>query len=299
MTYDPKYDTLTKNMTAIFGKKGQSWLTRLPTIVETLTSYWKLTNLIPVDNMTFNYVAKATLQTRQPVVLKISNDIKSFENERQALQFFNGEGSVQLIDFHEKYHALLLQQAIPGTTLKSLYTSQPEYVMDRYVQTMQTLHHKALPKKHTYSHIHDWLQAIDRLTPNHHFPSKLLNKAIDLKNNLLASMTDNIFLHGDLHHDNILQNGNQWLAIDPKGVIGEQAFEIAAFDFMYVSELANSTNLKPLFDSRVAVLAHKANLDQQRIKDWVFVRLILMAAWLIEDNGNPSWALKLAEQLSS
>ncbi len=30
----------------------------------------------------------------------------------------------------------------------------------------------------------------------------------------------------------------QWLAIDPKGVVGEAEFEIAAFDFMYISELA-------------------------------------------------------------
>lgn len=109
-------------------------------------------------------------------------------------------------------------------------------------------------------------------------------------------MTTQVFLHGDLHHDNILKNDGQWLAIDPKGIIGDPAFEIAAFDFMYITELANTMNVKNIFASRVALLAKKADLDAQRIKDWVFVRLILMVAWLIEDNGDPGWAIRLAEE---
>lgn len=104
-------------------------------------------------------------------------------------------------------------------------------------------------------------------------------------------------MHGDLHHDNILKHGNDWLAIDPKGVIGDREFEIAAFDFMYVSELANITDSKSIMEQRIEVLAQKSKLDAQRIKDWVFVRLILMAAWLLEDNDDPNWAIKLAEQL--
>ena len=107
-----------------------------------------------------------------------------------------------------------------------------------------------------------------------------------------------IFLHGDLHHDNILKNDDQWLAIDPKGVVGESEFEIAAFDFMYINELSNMSDVKNIFEARVNLLSQKAHLNLQRIKDWVFVRLILMVAWHVEDNGDPSWAIKLAEALT-
>ena len=34
-------------------------------------------------------------------------------------------------------------------------------------------------------------------------------------------------LHGDLHHDNILHGARGWLAIDPKGVLGDPAFDAA------------------------------------------------------------------------
>jgi streptomycin 6-kinase len=289
--------TLITNVTTIFGKQGEDWIASLPAIVEQLAADWQLKQVTPVSNMTFNYVAFAVANSEQPVVLKIGCDKKSIDEERQALAYFNGNGSIQLIDFHATYHALLLHQAVPGTTLKSYYPSHLPFVMDCYIGTMQKLHARRLPEKHHYRPISDWLKAIDQLIPNNPCPSDLLEKAISLKNTLLSSMTSHVFLHGDLHHDNVLQDGDQWLAIDPKGIVGEPEFEIAAFDFMYINELANEKDVKNFFEKRVKLLAQKANLNPQRIKDWVFVRLILMAAWFIEDHGDPSWALKLARLL--
>lgn len=283
-------------MINIFGEQGKHWIANLPSMINELAADWNLNHIVAVDNMTFNYVAKATTSTNQPVVLKLSCDEKSIANEIQALKYFDGSGSIQLIAHNEKYHALLLQQAVPGTTLKSLYPSQAEYVMDSYIETMKKLHNKRLPHKGRYRYIKDWLCAIDHLDENV-CPSHLTKKAIALKNELLSSMTAEIFLHGDLHHDNILKHGNQWLAIDPKGIVGEPEFEIAAFDFMYIDELANKNNVKNIFQERVDFLAQKARLNPQRIKDWVFVRLILMAAWHVEDHGDPSWTIKLAEAL--
>ena len=46
-------------------------------------------------------------------------------------------------------------------------------------------------------------------------------------------------------------------------------------------------------------MAAKSNLSAERIKGWVLVRLVLSAAWHIEDNGDPSLAIKLAEILNN
>lgn len=290
-------NTLTQNSINLFGEKGKHWISSLPHIVDELAMHWTLSQITSVDNMTFNYVAKAMTYTQEPVILKISCDPKSIAEEKLALEYFNGNGSIQLIAENDKYHALLLQQAIPGMTLKSHYSSQPEYVMDCYIATMKKLHNPFLSNKKSYRHIQDWLKAIDELQ-DRYCPAHLVKKAITLKNELLSSMTNEIFLHGDLHHDNILKNDDQWLAIDPKGVIGEPEFEIAAFDFMYVDELVHQIDVKDIFEARVNILAQKADLNPQRIKDWVFVRLILMAAWQVQDNNNPTWAIQLAEKLS-
>lgn len=291
--------TLRQNITNLYGSKGTDWIDNLPAIVTALTNNWNLSEIIPVSNMTFNYVAKAILNTKEHVVLKISYDEQSIINEKRALAKFGLHGSIKLIDYNGQYNALLLQQAIPGITLKSLYRDNPDYVMNCYVETMQKLHHQhyhqqQLLEESNSTHMADWLKALDEPSLKQ-IPTTLLNKAIELRNKMLASPKPLIFIHGDLHHDNILKHGNEWLSIDPKGVIGEAEFEIAAFDFLYISELAATSNVKSLFAKRVESLAQKSGLDAQRIKGWVFVRLILMAAWFIEDNGDPSWAIKLAE----
>lgn len=287
---------LTNNIKNVFGDKGIKWLNALPTLIEKLAADWKLSHLVPVDNMSFNYVAKAISHSNQPVILKISCDAQSIAEERQALLYFDGNASIRIFDYSEECNAMLLEQAIPGTTLKSLYPNQVEFVMDCYVSTMQKLHSKNMPKNHNYRHISDWLKAIDKLKPDQ-LPDGMLRKAINSKNALLASPGKEVFLHGDLHHDNILKNNDQWLAIDPKGIVGEPEFEIAAFDFIHSSELTSKSEIQKLFETRAEIIAKKANLNLQRIKDWVFIRLILSAAWSIEDNGDPSWAIKLAESM--
>ncbi|MET2827257.1 aminoglycoside phosphotransferase family protein [Mesorhizobium shangrilense] len=44
---------------------------------------------------------------------------------------------------------------------------------------------------------------------------------------LLADPHDIKPLHGDLHHDNIIHGPRGWLAIDPKGVLGDPGFDAA------------------------------------------------------------------------
>lgn len=284
---------LRQNIINLYGSKGRDWIDNLPALVTALTINWNLSEITPVSNMTFNYVAKAILDANEPVVLKISYDEQSFINEQRALANLGLQGSIKLIDYDCRYNSLLLQQAVPGITLKSLYQDNSDYVMDHYVETMRRLHSQQLPKEANFPFVADWLRVLDEPFLKQ-IPDALLNKAIELRNKMLSSPKPLIFLHGDLHHDNILKHGNNWLAIDPKGIIGEAEFEIAAFDFMYINELTATKDVKSLFAKRVELLAQKSGLDKERIKNWIFVRLILMAAWLIEDNGDPGWVIKLA-----
>jgi streptomycin 6-kinase len=204
-----------------------------------------------------------------------------------ALNYFNGEGSVKLIDYNAEHNALLLEQAISGITLKSLNATKTDAIIDYYLNTMKALHRKILPKNYLYTHISDWLKALDNASPDN-FPPQMLNSAINIKNKLLKTSTTQLFLHGDLHLDNILQQGNKWIAIDPKGIVGDPEFEIFAFDFIQSEDR---------LDSIAELIANRSGLNAQRIKEWAFVRLVLSAAWSIEDKGDPSAAIRLAEKL--
>ncbi|WP_367606075.1 hypothetical protein [Legionella sp. W05-934-2] len=47
-----------QNILTIYGKKGQEWLNKLPSILANLINQNGLSQLKPVENMSFNYVEK-------------------------------------------------------------------------------------------------------------------------------------------------------------------------------------------------------------------------------------------------
>lgn len=56
--------------------------------------------------------------------------------------------------------------------------------------------------------------------------SGILIECATVAKRLLANQRECVALHGDLHHANVLDFGQRgWLAIDPKGLLGDRAFE--------------------------------------------------------------------------
>ena len=284
------------NTLNMLGIEGRDWLNSLPLTLNVLKSHWNLSSITPVDNMTCNYVATALLNHSARVVLKIGFNKKCIAEEESALKYFGGDGCINIIDYSEQYNALLMHQALPGNTLKTLYPTHVDLVMSLYANTMQQLHSKSMPVAIHFPFVNDWLAAIDHASAER-IPTSLLDKAVRLKRELLASSVTQRVLHGDLHHDNILHSGDEWIAIDPKGIIGEPAFEAAAFDFIHPAELNSSPDVAKLFTQRAELLAKIANINTRRLRDWVFVRLILSAAWHIEDNGDPTLPLNLVHRM--
>jgi streptomycin 6-kinase len=94
-----------------------------------------------------------------------------------------------------------------------------------------------------------------------------------------------VLLHGDLHHDNLLAAERApWLAIDPKGVLGEPVWEIAPF-------LYNRLRPRPeaewgrLIRRRAERLAELLGLDRRRVFACAAVRSALSAWWMLEEGG--------------
>jgi streptomycin 6-kinase len=111
----------------------------------------------------------------------------------------------------------------------------------------------------------------------------MLQKARRLRDHLLETSAKAVLLHGDLHHDNMLQNGDDWLVIDPKGVIGEPAYEVAAFIRNPMPELLHQRDISQIIHNRVTCFAKLLELPPKRILDWCFVQAVLAWIWALED----------------
>lgn len=96
---------LKKNITNAFGDKGKKWISSLDQTITNLQKHWSLTELEPVKNMSWNYVALA-IQNNHPVVLKIGCDEQAIQSEYLALQHFAGHGAMKVIDIQTDDNAL-------------------------------------------------------------------------------------------------------------------------------------------------------------------------------------------------
>jgi streptomycin 6-kinase len=110
---------------------------------------------------------------------------------------------------------------------------------------------------------------------------------------LLAGPCDDVVLHGDLHHDNVLDGESRgWLAIDPKGLIGDRAFD-------YATVFCNpdpATAMQPdRIRRQVALIADHARIAPSRLLRWLLAYAGLAAAGCMRDGFDPAPALAIAQ----
>jgi streptomycin 6-kinase len=111
---------------------------------------------------------------------------------------------------------------------------------------------------------------------------------------LVRSTAQPVVLHGDLHHDNILSAGRQpWLAINPKGVVGDPAYETGTFIRNRLPEPPTGMATARLLRRRVDLLSEHLNLDRVRVRGWALAVTVLAAWENIEDHGR-GWEDKIA-----
>lgn len=210
---------------------------------------------------------------------------------------------VRLLDYDMDDRALLLERLEPGTPL---YEVENDEEATSHAATVMRQLWRPVPLDHPFPTVIDWGQGFLRLRQRYEggsgpFPSALLEEAESLFAGLSASMTAHVLLHGDLHHENILAARRApWLAIDPKGVVGEPAYETGAFMRNRLPDLSDTPQAMRILTRRVDQLSKELNLDRTRVRDWSMAQSVLSIWWTIEDGGSFSPAdLTCAELLAS
>ena len=107
---------LARNATENWGESGRVWLAGLPGLVETITAELDLTVIKPY-RMTFHWVATAVCADGTEAVLKLGVPDGHLDAEAEALRVFDGQGAVRLLAENAAKGALLVERAVPGTTL--------------------------------------------------------------------------------------------------------------------------------------------------------------------------------------
>jgi streptomycin 6-kinase len=214
----------------------------------------------------------------------------------EVLDAFDARGVVRVYDYVEG--AVLIERLNPGTSLASVAldgrdgeaTEILAGVIERMARPRETLR--------AFDTVWDWGKGFERYlsSDDDQIPTSLTEQARRTYSELCESQQSARLLHGDLQHYNVVFDvGRGWLAIDPKGVVGEVEYEIGA-------SLRNPYEAPELLASPETVkrrLKHyeaKLKLDGGRALRWGFAQAVLSAIWCVEDGcaidgRNPSLML--------
>jgi streptomycin 6-kinase len=275
-------------MIELSGEEGRAWLNRLPAILRTCEQRWSLTIGAPFNNLSFNYVAPAVRADGTEVIVK-TGLTDEFPAQPEALKHFDGHGMVQLLEYDAHDAAMLLERLKPGRSLRA--AEDDEAAVSIAIGLMRKLW-RPLPQSHyPFPTVEDWGKGFARMRTLYAggtgpFPSALFDKGEKLYAELSASMEKPVLLHGDLHQDNILSGEREpWLAVDPKGVIGEPAYETGSILRNFWPDILSVSNPKALMARRIDQFAAELGFDRERIHSWALSQAILSVLWTIEDTG--------------
>jgi streptomycin 6-kinase len=271
----------------LFGARGQAWLDGFPELIAGLERDWSVRVLAPFP-LSYNFVAEAARADGSEAVLKTWLVHPDLVSEMEALRLWDGRGIARLLECDPARGAMLLERLRPGEPLATLEDDQQATLIAAGVMAKLWIPAPPDPEK-KLCYAGDWARGLERLRATFGdgvgpFPARLVEAAERLFAELLAGAGPPLLLHGDLHHWNILSAGREpWLALDPKGLVGEAEYEPGAllrnrFPSGSERETARFTA------RRLDLLSERLGLDRRRALGWAMAQAVLSAWWTYEDH---------------
>ena len=218
----------------------------------------------------------------EPVVLKVVKGPGDEWQSGEVARAFGGRGMVRVLECDDG--AALFERIVPGTALVELTresrdAAATEILGDVIASMLPNAAPSWCPTVSEWGRGFTWyINSGDT-----QIPAPLVHRASGIYTELCETQRATRLLHGDLQHYNVLRDQRRgWLAIDPKGVVGEVEYELGA-------SLRNPVELPGVFagpttiERRVSTLSTRLGLDARRVLRWGFAQAVLSAVWHVED----------------
>lgn len=223
-------------------------------------------------------------QDRAPAMLKL---LHATEERRGAglLDWWGGAGAAKVLARADA--ALLMERATGAQSLSDMArTGRDDEATRILCATIARLH---APRSGPLPVLKPLAAQFRDLAPMAAQQGGILARAAAIAADLLADPREVVPLHGDVHHDNVLDFGPRgWLAIDPQGLMGERGFDYAnIFTNPDLSDPTRPVATEPgVFEQRFRIVTKASGLDPQRLLQWITAWCGLSASWFLGD-GDP------------
>jgi streptomycin 6-kinase len=261
------------------------WRTEAPALVAALCRDWEL----QVDGSAMAGATASVVPVRtregEAAALKVGWPHEEAEHEHLALRTWAGDGTVRLLRADPRRWAMLLERAEPGHDLHAVPVLEAcEVVAGLYAR----LHCPAIPQLTRLSeHAARWTTTLAELRGLDVVPRRFVDQAASLARGFADDpATDGVLLHTDLHYANVLAAQREpWLVIDPKPMSGDPAYEVAPMLWNRWDEAVAGNDPRGATLDRMFTLVDLAGLDEDRVRAWVVVRMMVNVWWAITSDA--------------
>jgi streptomycin 6-kinase len=290
-------DTFILTIRNAFGAAGGKFLSDLPALIDEAAQRWDLSNIRPVENLSYNFVAFAA-RAGQEVILKLGVPNPELTAEMDALRLYDGRGACQLFESDAPKGMLLVERLRPGRMLAALKDDEQATLVA--AQVMRQIWRPAQGAGR-FLRLRQWFDAMPRMRSRFGggtgpLPARLVGRAEGLARELFAEGESEVLLHADFHHYNVLQSERGWLVIDPKGVVGPPGYEVGPF-LLNPFDLLQRTDPFRVTQRRVAILSDGLGFEPWRIRAWGIAHAMLSACWSLEGKEDIRSTLECARLL--
>ncbi|BFV57069.1 aminoglycoside phosphotransferase family protein [Kitasatospora sp. CMC57] len=252
-----------------------AWLAALPDTVAAQLARWELTLERVVDpGGRCGLVCTVLRGDGTKAVLKTGPSAAGTAREAAALAHWAGRGAVLLLA-QDPSGFLLLERLYGDIPLRSLAEAKAMLEAAGLLQRLWLPPADVHPFRTVAEQVTELSAALRRhreLSPD---AQPLVDQALEVSAALLADGTEQLLLHGDFHHGKVLAADRApWLAVSPRPLVGERAYDLAWLAQDRLDTLAGSPGPRGAARRRLRQLADAVEVDHDRLRGWALFRAV-------------------------
>lgn len=228
-------------------------------IAQLLAKEWGLTLETPFPLSTCSFVVAC----EGDLVLKVPYEESEERQSAWVLLAYADLGGVEVLRFDESTGAILMPRL--GIALSDSVLLEEERV-SVCAGLIKRLHEAPLDDRGIA--LEKWFSEPPADAP------ELMHAAWSVAKTLMETTSHRVILHGDLHHFNILQGTDGWRAIDPKGLVGDPAYEPCSYLRNPVGGLPPDDELAGFMARRLELFASFLPYPAERMWGWAFAQTV-------------------------
>jgi streptomycin 6-kinase len=255
-------------------REGSGWLEALPALVHTYCARWRVTVTGDMKHGS-NAAVIPVVGAGERFVLRLTPPGPGVAEQVDALRFWDGRGTVQLIDADAAGGAMLLERLATDASVRDVPVAEAMLILGRMMRRL------AIPAPR---HVRSTADIVAARTATlqtewerrgRPFPESVLHRAL-AAGSRLSRTESQLAVNADLHSEQVLRGGRErWLTVDPVLMRGDIAYDLGRILWTRVDDMIDASDIVRHFETVVSA----AGIDRDHGRDWVVFRTVDYWLW--------------------